>query len=57
MEEKWVIDTQRNLNLAILSYYASYLNIPLYIMNNEEGELQNTQRLFIKHLDDAFGEK
>jgi len=56
-EEKWLIETQRDLNLAIMSYYASYLNIPLYIIDNEEGKLDQTRKIFKKHLEDAFGEK
>jgi adenylate kinase len=56
LEEKWLIDTQRDLNLAIMSYYASDLNIPLYIIDNEDGKLDQTRNTFKKHLEDAFGE-
>ncbi len=57
MEEAWLINTQRDINLAILSYYATELNIPLYVINNEEGQLQETRKQFMDHLKDAFGEK
>jgi adenylate kinase len=56
IEEKWMIDTQRDVNLAILSYYSTYLNIPLYIIDNKEGKLKETTRMFKNQLEDAFGE-
>ncbi len=57
IEDKWLIDTQRDVNLAILSYYASDLNIPLYIIHNKEGKMKDTVRTFSRHLEDAFGER
>jgi adenylate kinase len=57
IEDKKVLDTQRDLNLAILSYYSTHLNIPLYIINNTDGKLGETRKTFVKDLKDAFGEE
>ncbi len=57
IESKWLIDTQRDINLSILSFYSTDLNIPLYIIDNEEGKLNQSVKTFKTHLEDAFGEK
>jgi adenylate kinase len=51
-----VIDTHRLLNLSILGYYSSCLNIPLYIINNKDGMLQESISEFKKAISDLFGE-
>jgi adenylate kinase len=51
VESKRTIETQRIINLSTLSYCAAYLNIPIYIIDNKEGRLkesQNSLRLYLK---------
>ncbi len=57
IEPEWLINTQRDINLAIASYYSTYLNIPLYLIVNEDGKLPSSIRDFRGKLEDAFGEK
>ena len=37
------IDQHRNINLSLASFFSAYLNIPLYIIYNKEGALEETQ--------------
>ncbi len=53
-KEKWTIDMQKRINLAIISYYADQLNVPLYVVNNDEGRLEQAQAQASKHLDNIF---
>ncbi len=53
-EPKQVLLDNRSINLSTFSYYSSYLNIPIYIINNEEGKLQESRKKFKEHLEDAF---
>lgn len=57
IEPEWLINTQRDINLAIVSYYSTYLNIPLYLIVNEDGRLASSIKDFKSKLEDAFGEK
>ena len=49
------LNNWRYANLAALSYYSTSLNIPLYVIFNEDGKLDQTVETFISHLKDAFG--
>jgi adenylate kinase len=55
-EDKAVLDDQRTINLSMLSYYSSYLNIPLYILENKEGHLEETLAKFADDIGELFGE-
>ncbi len=44
----------KKLNLAILSYNANDLNIPLHVINTVGGKLDDAKKEFIDHLDSAF---
>ena len=48
------IETQRLVNLASLSFCASYLNIPLHIINNRQGELRSSVKDLEAALSDLF---
>lgn len=51
-----VLETQRLVNIATLSAYSSQLNIPLYVILNQDGKLEEAKGLLRTHLADAFGE-
>ena len=48
------VETQRLINLASLSFHASYLNISLHIINNRQGELESSVKKFEAALSDLF---
>lgn len=56
-ETKLRLDTQKSVDISLLSYYSAHLNIPLYLIDNEEGKLNKAREVFKTHLKDAFGEK
>ncbi|MGC8676012.1 MAG: AAA family ATPase [Candidatus Micrarchaeia archaeon] len=37
------ISQHRSINLSLASFFSAYLNIPLYVIYNKEGELQKAQ--------------
>ncbi|MEM3181268.1 MAG: AAA family ATPase [Candidatus Micrarchaeaceae archaeon] len=37
------IDQHRSINLSLASFFSAYLNIPLYIIHNKEGSLNEAQ--------------
>ena len=53
-KEKWAINMQKEINLAILNYHASQLDIPLYIVSNNEGQLEEAQEQASKHVQSIF---
>ncbi len=53
-EARTLIDTQRSVNIAVLSYYFSMLNVPLFIIDNREGKISESRRSFLKGLKEAF---
>lgn len=55
-EDRRTIEMQKSVNIAVLSFYSADLNVPLYILENEDGKLKEAQTLFLKHIKDAFGE-
>ncbi len=50
------LDKQRVIDLSVLSYYMTYLNIPLYIINNRQGRLDEAASKLNAALLDLFGE-
>jgi adenylate kinase len=56
-EDKAIIDDQRTINLSMLAYYSSYLNVPLYIIENTEGHMEEAIAHFKDDLSELFGEK
>jgi adenylate kinase len=56
-QETWEIDNQRIINISTLSYYAAYLNIPLYIISNKQGEMENAVRDFSRAVDEIFSDR
>ncbi len=55
-ESEMEIATQRQIDISTLAHYASYLNISLYIIQNKEGALKETQTRFKEALKNIFGE-
>jgi len=45
------IDLQRSINLAMCSLFSAYLNIPLYVIHNREGKLEETRKQLAKVLE------
>jgi adenylate kinase len=56
VENAAIINDQRTINLAMLSYYSSYLNIPLYVVENKEGHLKEAVAQFKDDVMELFGE-
>ncbi|MGC8572196.1 MAG: AAA family ATPase [Candidatus Micrarchaeia archaeon] len=57
IEPEWLINTQRNINLAIISYYASHFNVPMYVINNKKDNLEESRNVFKEHVKKVLGEK
>jgi adenylate kinase len=53
-KEKWFIGMQRDINLAILSYHAALLGIPLYVVSNNDDNFEEAQDQVSKHLESIF---
>ncbi len=53
-EDRSLIATQRTVNISVLAFTAAYLNIPLYIIDNKEGQFAESRKLFAAHLKDVF---
>ena len=51
------MNNYRYASISALSYLSTRLNIPLYIIQNKEGMLDQTVDIFVQHLHDAFGDK
>ena len=56
-EDPVYIDTQRLVNIAALSYYSSYLNIPLYVIFNRQNVLEESKERMKACLKEIFGEQ
>jgi adenylate kinase len=54
-EKLEMIDVQRLINVSILSTCATELNLPLYVVFNEQGELNFSILELKAHLKDIFG--
>jgi len=50
-----LIDLQRLINVSMLSTCAAHLNLPLYVVFNEQGELDASVSELRAHLKDVFG--
>lgn len=50
-----LIDVQREINLSIISTCSTFLNVPLYVVFNEQGALDASIKQFKSHLKDIFG--
>ncbi len=48
------INNYRYANISALAYYSTSLNIPFYIVFNEDGKLDQAVKIFNDHLKDAF---
>jgi len=55
-EDPVYIDTQRLVNIAALSYYSSYLNVPLYVIFNRQNVLEESKERMKACLKEIFGE-
>lgn len=55
-EDSALIDTQRLINISALSYYSSYLNIPLYVIFNRQNMLDWSIEKLKTCLKELFGE-
>lgn len=55
-EDPALIDTQRLVNISALSYYSSYLNIPLYVIFNRQHMLKESEEKMATCLKELFGE-
>lgn len=54
-ERRELIDVQRLLNISILSSYSLQFDVPLYVVFNEQGKLDDSIMQFKTHLKDIFG--
>jgi len=50
IEPEWLINTQRDINLAIISYYSTHFNVPMYVINNRNGKLEESKAAFKEHV-------
>jgi adenylate kinase len=53
-EERHVIHMQRSINISVLSYYSSRLNVPLYVITNRQGHLEAAVNDFKASISDIF---
>ncbi|MDE1810602.1 MAG: AAA family ATPase [Candidatus Micrarchaeota archaeon] len=51
------IDTQRRINISILSMYSAYLNIPLYVIFNRQDKLDEGIKSLKEHIEQIFSEE
>jgi len=51
-----MIDVQREINISILSACSASLDLPLYVVFNEQGELDRSVKELKVHLKEIFGE-
>ncbi len=54
-ERPELVDVQREINMSILSACSAYLDIPFYIVFNEDGKLENSVDELKSHLKEIFG--
>ncbi len=55
IEESAALDVQRTVDLAILGYLSTHLNMPLYIIENREGHADRAAKELASALREAFG--
>ncbi|MEM3827204.1 MAG: AAA family ATPase [Candidatus Micrarchaeaceae archaeon] len=56
-DDEEIIRSQRILNLSALAYYSSKLNVPLYIIENRNGQLQSSISKYLSIVEEIFGNK
>ena len=56
IEKPDVLDAQRIINLSMLAFYNLYLNIPIYSLHNEEGQLERSIERLKYYLEDILNE-
>jgi adenylate kinase len=54
-EDRMIIEMQRAIHAAMLAYYSIQLNIPIYVINNEENSLKESIKAFKNALKDMTG--
>jgi len=54
-ERPELIDVQRLINVSILSTCATYLNLPLFVVFNEQGKLNQSVKMLRTHLEKLYG--
>ena len=54
LEDTENMKVQKTLNLSVLAYYSSLLNVPLYLINNRNGRLEESKARFHKILKEVF---
>ena len=56
-DDQRTIETQRHLNLSVMAYYASYLNIPVFIIHNKEGRIDEAGKELASAVESLLSEK
>lgn len=54
-ERPELIDVQRLINISILSACSTYLDLPLYVVFNDQGKLEESIGQIKEHMGDLFG--
>jgi len=54
-ESQMILDMQRMIHAAMLAYYSIQLNIPIYVIHNEENSLKESIKAFKNALKDMTG--
>lgn len=57
LEDPENMKVQKTLNLSVLAYYSSLLDVPLYLINNRNGHLDESKARFRDVLNEIFGKK
>ena len=55
-EDDYLINTQRLINMSILSQYTAYLNISMHIINNKQHMFEDAKKRFADAISDLFNE-
>ncbi|MDE1856537.1 MAG: AAA family ATPase [Candidatus Micrarchaeota archaeon] len=56
-DDNRTIETQRHLNLSVMAYYASYLNVPIFIIHNKEGKMDEAAKELAGAVESLLSEK
>ncbi len=55
-EDDYLINTQRLINMSILSQYTTYLNISMHIINNKQHMFEDAKKRFTDAISNLFNE-
>ncbi|MCL4380941.1 AAA family ATPase [Candidatus Marsarchaeota archaeon] len=55
-EDDYLINTQRLINMSVLSQYTAYLNISVHIINNKQHMFEEAKKRFNSAISDLFNE-